>query len=198
MNPLVNVLLGVLFLRERMRPWQWAAIGIATMGVLWLTIQYGSLPWIGLALAFSFGFYALFKKLSKMEAMTGLTAEMGVLFVPVVTLLVFYYTQPGHADTIASTRTLLLFMATSLFTVGPLLLFGASARLIPLSVLGLIQYIAPTLQFLLGVFVYHEPFNSQLLIGYVLIWMALAAFTTEGLLHRRNSAKCVASTAAAS
>ncbi len=189
MNPLVNVLLGVLFVHERLRRGQWASIGIAALGVLWLTFMYGSLPWIGLTLAFTFGFYALFKKLGSLEAMTGLTSEMGILFLPVVLLLAYYYSQPGNASTIANSTTLLLFMSTSVFTVGPLLLFGAAVRMIPLSVIGLLQYIAPTLQFLLGVFVYHEPFNSHLLVGYCLIWMALAVFTAEGLYHRRKLAQ---------
>ncbi len=174
MNPLVNVLLGVLFLRERLRPWQWVGIGVAASGVLWLTTQYGSLPWIGLSLAFSFGFYGLFKKLSKLDAIPGLTTEMGVLVIPALFVLGYFFRQPGGMDSVSDSSTLLLLMSTSFFTIGPLLLFGVAARLIPLTVLGLIQYIAPTLQFIIGIFIYHEPFSSQLLVGYILIWLALA------------------------
>lgn len=186
MNPLVNVLLGVIFLRERMRIGQWLAIGVAASGVIWLTVQYGSLPWIGLTLAFSFGFYGLLKKLSKLDAIEGLSAEMGVLLPPMLLLLVYMYAQPGRIDAVAQPATFLLLMLTGVATVGPLLLFGAAARSVPLTVLGLIQYVAPTMQFLLGVLVYREPFSYQLLIGFALIWTALGIYSWEGLAHRRR------------
>lgn len=186
MNPLVNVLLGVLFFRERMRPWQWTAIGIAAGGVLWLTVQYGSLPWIGLTLAFSFGFYGLLKKLSPLDAIQGLSAEMALLVGPMLILLTYLYVQPGGAASATEPLTFGLLMFTGVATVGPLLLFGAAARSIPLSVLGLIQYIAPTIQFLLGVAVFREPFSYPLLVGFGLIWTALAIYTVEGLAYRRR------------
>ncbi len=186
MNPLVNVLLGVAFFKERMRAWQWAAIGVAAGGVLWLTVQYGSLPWIGLTLAFSFGFYGLLKKLSKLDAIQGLSAEMALLLLPMAALLAYMYAQPGGADAVLNPVTIGLLMFTGVATVGPLLLFGAAARSIPLTVLGLIQYIAPTMQFLLGVLLFKEPFSAQLLIGFVLIWIALAIYTVEGLTHRHR------------
>jgi chloramphenicol-sensitive protein RarD len=189
MNPLVNVLLGVIFLKERMRSLQWAAIGIAAAGVLWLTIQYGSLPWIGLTLAFSFGFYGLLKKLSSLDAIQGLSAEMALLVIPMLLLLASIYSQPGRPAVIMHPVTVLLLMFTGVATVGPLLLFGAAARSIPLTVLGLIQYIAPTIQFLLGVLLFKEPFSAQLLVGFVLIWIALATYTVEGLTVRRRRAK---------
>lgn len=187
MNPLVNVLLGVVFFHERLRIGQWTAIGVAAAGVLWLTIQYGSLPWIGLTLAFSFGFYGLLKKLSKLDAIQGLSAEMSLLLLPMLVLLVTIYAQPGRVDAILDPVTMGLLVFTGVATVGPLLLFGAAARSIPLTVLGLIQYIAPTMQFLLGVLLFKEPFNGVQLVGFVLIWIALALYTAEGLSHRRRS-----------
>jgi chloramphenicol-sensitive protein RarD len=186
-NPLVNVLLGVIFFKERMRPWQWAAIGIATAGVLWLTIEYGSLPWIGLTLAFTFGFYGLLKKLSSLDAIEGLSAEMGMLVVPMAALLVYLYSSSGASTVVSTPTTFLLLMCTGAATVAPLLLFGAAARSIPLTVVGLLQYIAPTMQFLLGVLVFKEPFSFQLLIGFVLIWIALAIYTTESLAYRHRT-----------
>lgn len=185
MNPLVNVLLGVVFLRERMRVWQWAATAMAATGVVWLTIQYGSLPWIALTVAFSFGFYGLLKKLSKLGALEGLSVEMGILLGPMILLLAFIYLQQDGFGLVAHAPTFGMLLLTGAFTVIPLLLFGLAARMIPLTVLGLIQYIAPTLQFLLGVLVFREPFSLQLLIGFILIWAALAMFTWEGLAHRR-------------
>ena len=188
MNPIVNVLLGVLILRERMRPWQWAATALAASGVVWLTFQYGTPPWIALIVAFSFGFYGLLKKMSKLDALDGLTVEMGLLAGPMIVLLAVTYSRPDSVGVVAQAPTLIFLMLTGVFTVVPLLLFGMAARSIPLTVLGLIQYVAPTLQFLLGVFVFHEPFSLALLIGFALIWAALFVFTWEGLAHRRRSA----------
>ena len=188
MNPLVNVLLGVLFFKERLRPWQWVSIGVAATGVVWLTVQYGSLPWIGLTLAFTFGFYGLLKKLSRLDAMEGLSAEMGLLLAPMLVLLALPYLMPDGNPVTLNPLTLVLLMLSGVATVGPLLLFGAAARSIPLTVLGLLQYIAPTMQFLLGVLVFHEPFSLQLLVGFVLIWTALAIYTLEGLARRRRYA----------
>jgi chloramphenicol-sensitive protein RarD len=188
MNPLVNVLLGVLFFKERLRPWQWVSIAVAATGVTWLTVQYGSLPWIGLTLAFTFGFYGLLKKLSRLDAMEGLSAEMGLLLAPMLVLLVVPYVMPSGNPVALDSFALVLLMLSGVATVGPLLLFGAAARSIPLTVLGLLQYIAPTMQFLLGVLVFHEPFSFQLLVGFVLIWIALAIYTMEGLARRRRYA----------
>lgn len=187
-NPLVNVLLGVLFLRERLRPVQWLSIAIAATGVLWLTARYGSLPWIALTLAFSFGIYGLLKKKSSLDSLEGLTVEMGILFVPVLIFLGLRSLQPGVGSAF-SPRIWTLLLLTGVFTVAPLLLFGAGARRIPLSVVGLLQYIAPTIQLLIGVWMYHEPFTQDNLIGFALIWLALAVYTIEGAWQRHTQSR---------
>ena len=187
-NPLVNVLLGVFFLRERLRAFQWLAIAVAAAGVLWLTIRYGSLPWVALTLAVSFGLYGLLKKKSSLGSLDGLTLEMGILFVPIILFLAFRSNQPGAAQALSSPRILVLLLLTGVFTVAPLLLFGARARRIPLSVVGLLQYVAPTIQLLIGVVMYHEPFTRDSLVGFVLIWIALALYTGEGVWRRRRRA----------
>ncbi len=187
-NPLVNVLLGVVFLRERLRSFQWLSIAVAACGVLWLTFHYGSLPWIALTLAFTFGIYGLLKKKSSLDALDGLTMEMGILFAPMLVFLVVKYGQAGAAEGVNSLRMWALLLLTGAFTVVPLLLFGAGARRIPLSVVGLLQYIAPTLQLLIGVAMYHEPFTRDNLIGFVLIWIALALYTGEGVWRHQHKA----------
>lgn len=183
-NPLVNVLLGVLFLRERLRWSQWLPVGIAAVGVAYLTIQYHKLPWIALTLAFSFGLYGLVKKVAPLSSLYGLTLETMVLFIPAV----LYLTQQemngaggfGHATLWVNVLVLL----SGVITVIPLLMFGSAARLIPLWTMGLLQYIAPTCQFLLGVLIFHEPFTTERLIGFAMIWLALLIFSTERLWFR--------------
>jgi chloramphenicol-sensitive protein RarD len=187
-NPLVNISLGYLLLKERLRPAQWAAIAVAALGVAWLTWQAGTVPWIALALAFSFGGYGLLRKTAALGALEGLSFETMVLF-PVAAAYVVWLTLHGQNAFIntASTSTRLLLAAAGPITAIPLLLFASGARQIPLSVLGLLQYLSPTLQFLLGVWLFHEPFTPDRLVGFVLIWAALALFAVEGLLRRPSS-----------
>lgn len=187
-NPLISVLLGVVFLRERLRFWQWVPIGLAGAGVLYLTWVYGSLPWIALTLAFSFGLYGLVKKTAPLGAVHGLTLETGLLFVPALGVLIYAEAigQGGFAH--SGLVTDLLLIGAGLVTTGPLLLFAAAARRIPLSLVGLFQYIAPTLQFLLGVLVYGEPFTWAKFIGFGIVWVALLIFAVEGILARRAQA----------
>lgn len=193
-NPLVNVLFGVLFLQEQMRPGQWAAIGLATLGVLYLTISLGSLPWIGLTLAFSFAAYGLLRKTAQLNSLEGLTFETSFLFLPALGYLL-YLGFTGHAvfGHTAPTTTLLLVL-TGVFTAFPLLLFGAGARRIPFSLVGILQYIAPTIQFVLGVYLYGEPFSLNKLVGFGLIWLALAVYSGESLWRRRVNAVALART----
>lgn len=191
-NPLVNVLLGVVFLRERLTLSRWVPVGLATLGVLYLTVSIGKLPWISLALAFSFGFYGLLKKISPMSSLHGLTVETSILFLPAVGYLLWVESQGtgsfGHASLLVNT-----FIAfAGLVTAVPLLLFAAAARSIPLSTLGLLQYIAPSVQFLLGLFLYHEPFTLERLIGFSLIWLALLVLTGWGYLERRRQLQTAA------
>ncbi len=180
-NPLVNVLIGALVLHEKLRAAQWAAVAVATGGVLWLTALAGGVPWIGLVLAFSWGAYALLRKTAVLGAIEGLTLET-VLLVPIAAGYLYWLGQSGHSNFgQASLGLQLLLAASGPVTAVPLLLFAAGARRIPLSTLGVLQYIAPSLQLLIGVLLYGEPFGRERVIGYGLIWVALAIFTGEGL-----------------
>jgi chloramphenicol-sensitive protein RarD len=186
MNPLVSVLLGMLFLGERMSRSQWVAVGLAVAGVVWLTVQVGHLPWVALALAFTFGFYGLIKKKLSLPTFESLGLEMCVLVVPAVAFLVVRgATGAGTLGTGVPVDSLVL-VAGGLFTATPLLLFGAAARRVPLTVLGLCQYLAPSLNFLLGVAVYDEPFDRGRLVGFAAIWLALVVFSTDFVRNTRR------------
>ena len=179
-NPLVNVLIGAAFLHERLRPAQWAAVGVAAVGVAWLTWQAGALPWIGLVLALTFAVYGLLRKTAALGAVEGLALET-LLLAPLAAAYLLWLAHGGHsgfADGDAATRLLLL--AAGPVTAVPLLLFAAGARRIPFSTLGLLQYLGPSLQLLIGVWLYREPFAYRAP-GYVLIWIALAVFSIEGI-----------------
>lgn len=186
-NPLVNVALGVLFLGERMRNGQWVAIGVAAFGVLYLTISYGSPPLIALTLAFTFGTYALIKKTTSLNALEGLSLETAILFLPVLAYLFYLGIVGKNSFGLFDLRTSLLLSCAGAATALPLLFFAAGARRIPLYMVGVLQYLAPTLQFVLGVFVYNEPFTTQRLIGFAFIWLALLLYTMEGVLWRRRA-----------
>jgi chloramphenicol-sensitive protein RarD len=189
-NPLVNISLGYLLLKERLRPAQWMAIAVAALGVAWLTWQAGTVPWIALALAFSFGGYGLLRKTAALGPLEGLSLETMVLF-PLAAAYVVWLTVHGQNAFIntGSNITRVLLMAAGPITAIPLLLFASGARQIPLSVLGLLQYLSPTLQFLLGVWIFHEAFTADRLVGFALIWLALALFAAEGLLRKPIPAK---------
>jgi chloramphenicol-sensitive protein RarD len=188
-NPLVNIMFGFFLLKERLRPAQWGAIGVAALGVAWLTWQAGTVPWIALVLAASFGAYGLMRKTAALGALEGLSFETMVLF-PIAAIYVGWLTWQGQnafINTDADSTRLLLIAAGPLTAI-PLLLFASGARKIPLSVLGLLQYLSPTLQFLLGVWVFHEAFTSARLVGFAVIWAALALYAAEGLMNanRKN------------
>ena len=187
-NPLFSVLLGLVVLKERLRPWQWVAIGLATLGVGYLTLTYGRLPWIALTLVATFGFYGLLTKTAPLDAMDGLTLETGLVFLPAAAFLLWEEIQGvgafGHAGLSAD----LLMVGTGVVTAVPLLFFGLAARRIPLSAVGILQYLAPTLQFLLGVLAYYEPFTRTHLTGYRLVWLALLIFWAEGWWQSRRPA----------
>ena len=186
-NPLVNVMLGYLVLKERLRPGQWAAIALAAVGVLWLTWQAGHMPWIALMLAASFGGYGLMRKTAKLGALEGLSFETMVLF-PFALAYLTWLTLHGENSflTTTSNTTRWLLVASGPITAIPLLLFASGARKIPLSVLGLLQYIGPTIQLSLGIFLFHEAFTAARLVGFALIWSALALYAGEGLLVSRR------------
>lgn len=184
-NPLLSVLLGVLFLRERLRPAQWIPVAIAAVGVIYLTVVYGRLPWIALTLAFSFGFYGFVKKLAPLGSLYGLTLETGIVFpVAVIYLLIVEFSGTGAFIHESAATTMLLIGAGAVTTI-PLLMFASAAKQIPLSVVGLLQYIAPTIQFLIGIFIYQEPFDRSHLIGFGIVWVALIIFWVENFLAHR-------------
>jgi chloramphenicol-sensitive protein RarD len=186
-NPLVSVLMGVVILRERLRPRQWVAIALAAAGVLYLTVYYGTVPWIALTLAGSFGTYGLLKKTAPLGPLHGLTLETGILFVPALAWLVFEDHAGRGAFLHAGPLMTLLMIGAGPVTTLPLLLFAAAARRIPLSMMGMLQYINPTIQFLLGVFLYKEPFSRGQLAGFGLVWAALLVFGAESWAATRRS-----------
>lgn len=186
LTPLVNVTLGYALLHERLRRIQWLAIALAACGVAWLAWQSGQLPWIALLLALTFGGYGLLRKTAALGALEGLSLETLILFPPAFAYLCWLMltgTSTFISTDADSTRWLLA--AAGPITAIPLLLFAAGARKIPLSVLGLLQYIAPTIQLLLGIWIFHEIFSAERMIGFVIIWSALALYALEGLWQRR-------------
>ena len=187
-TPLINVLMGVIFLRERPRPWQWAALSIAAAGVIYQTVSYGALPWIGLSLGFSFGTYGLLRKTAALGSLEGLSTEMGMMFIPAALFLIFLVGSGQSAFGDLDLARQVLLMLVGVVTAIPLLLFAAGARQIPLVTLGVLQYIAPTLQFLIGVWVYGETFTPIYQISYGLIWVALIVYTAEGFAESRRRA----------
>ncbi|RZJ12552.1 MAG: EamA family transporter RarD [Acidovorax sp.] len=178
--PLVNVAVGFVFLHERPRPGQWLAVAVAAAGVLWLTVQAGRLPWIALVLALSFGFYGLLRKVAALGALEGLALET-MLLAPVAAIVLGWWAWQGQGAIVhGDVSTLGWLLLAGPLTAVPLLLFAAGARLIPMSTLGILQYISPSLQFALGVWVFHEAFEPARLIGFVLIWGALCVYSLEG------------------
>jgi chloramphenicol-sensitive protein RarD len=181
MNPLVSVLLGCLLLHARLRPTQWTAVALAAAGVAWLTLLTGHPPWIGLVLALSFGFYGLLRKTAMLGALEGLSLETFLLFPVALGYLLWLALRDANAFSHVTLNSKLLLIAAGPITAVPLLLFAAGARRIPMSTLGLLQYLAPTLQLLLGVWLYDEPFGAQRLFGFAVIWSALALYSADGL-----------------
>jgi chloramphenicol-sensitive protein RarD len=184
-TPLVSVLFGLAFLGERLRPVQWFAVVIAASGVLWLTWENGRPPWISVTLALTFGGYGLLRKTAKLGALEGLTLET-ILLLPIAVLYLAALSLHGDSGFgAAPTGMKVLLALAGPITAIPLLLFAAGARRIPLSMLGLLQYVTPTLQLLIGVLIYREPFTGTQLIGYGAIWIALAVYSLEGLARVR-------------
>ncbi len=189
MTPLVNVLLGYFLLHERLRKAQLLAVALAGLGVLWLTWQTGHPPWIGLSLALSFGIYGLLRKTAALGPLEGLSLETFLLFPFAFGYLMWLTVHGQNAFINGSGTSQLLLLAAGPITAIPLLLFAAGARRIPMSTLGLLQYIAPSLQLILGVSLYHEPFTGDRLIGFAAIWAALFVYSAEGLRYSLKKEK---------
>ncbi len=188
-NPLLSVLLGVIFLRERLRPLQWIPIGLAAAGVLYLTFAYGSLPWIALTLAITFSIYGLVKKTAPLNSFHGLTLETAILFLPALVFLVYSEFSGTGVFLHSPAYVNLMLFGAGMVTVIPLLLFASAARRILLTSIGVLQYVNPTMQFLLGTLVYKEPFTPHRLVGFSIVWAALILYGAEGLIARRKKSK---------
>lgn len=185
-NPLISVLLGVIFLTERLRPGQIGALVIALFGVMYLTFYYGQFPWIALSLACSFGLYGFLHKKISAPALEGLCLETMVLFLPAAVMLAKWEVDGSGAFGSGGTGQMALLFGTGLITSLPLLLFGFAAQRISLTHLGLLQYIAPSINLVLGIFLYHEPFPPERMVGFALIWSALLLYMMEGTLLKRR------------
>jgi chloramphenicol-sensitive protein RarD len=186
-NPLFNVVLGVAVLHERLRRLQWTAIGIAAAGVGYMTVRLGTVPWVAFTLALTFGLYGLVtKKVRGVGPLQSLTVETALLFIPAVVYLTTLQVRGDAAFGGDGLRVTVLLALTGVATATPLLLFNAAARRIPLSLVGLLQYIAPSIAFVLGITVYGEVVGTDRLIGFLCVWAALALYTAEGLSHRRR------------
>ncbi|MGD9349848.1 MAG: EamA family transporter RarD [Desulfobacterales bacterium] len=186
-NPLVNVVLGMVFLKERLRPPQILAVVMATVGVLYLTLYYGEFPWIALTLALSFGLYGLIRKIAPVGALVGLTVETLLLSIPALICL-FYLDRLGQGSIFrVSLKLDLMLMGCSLVTALPLLFFTLGARRLYLSTMGLLQYLAPSCMFVLAVFLFREPFASAQVVTFILIWTALAIYSTDSVRYYRHN-----------
>ena len=195
-NPLVTVLMGVVILEERLRPLQWAALGLAALAVVGLAVEYGRPPWVALTLAFSFGSYGLAKKKANAGAVESLTFETIVL-APFALAYIGFLVATGASEVGPNgSLHVLLVAGTGVITAIPLICFGAAATRVSMTTLGLLQYLAPTIQFAIGVFLLHEPMPTARWLGFALVWLALIVFTVESLNHRRRQLRLVAEASA--
>ena len=195
-NPLLTIVLGVVVLKESLRPAQWVAVGIASAAIVVLTVDYGRLPWIALVLACSFATYGFVKSQTGVGAVESLTIETSVLAVPALIAVAVLAARSQLVFGHHGVGNMLLLAATGVVTAVPLLLFAAGARRLPLTVLGLLQYLAPVLQLAVGVGIRHEPMPPARVAGFALVWLALIVLTVDGLRGRRRPALDPAVTAA--
>ncbi|MGW6295150.1 EamA family transporter RarD [Streptomyces sp. NPDC055058] len=191
-NPLVTIAMGVLLLKERLRPAQWAAVGVGAAAVVVLTVGYGQPPWISLCLALSFATYGLVKKKVDLGGVESLAAESSILFLPALGYLVWLSSRGDATFTTEGTGHVLLLVASGLVTALPLACFGAAAIRVPLSTLGLLQYLTPVLQFLLGVLYFKEAMPPERWAGFALVWLALTLLTWDALRTARRTARALA------
>ncbi len=187
-NPLFSVLLGVVFFSERLRAVQSLAVFIAFIGVASLVINHGKLPMVSLALAITFSLYGVIKKTVSVPATHGMAIETLFMFVPAVGY-VFYLSNTGQSHWGQSTNTDVLFILSGLFTLIPLVLFALAAKKISLTALGMTQYLAPFSQLAIGVFIYHEPFGSERMLAFSLVWCALFIYSVDQIIHQRKKSR---------
>lgn len=192
-NPLVTIVLGMIFLGERLRPFQILAVLLALAGTLNLTVNYGTLPWISLYLAVTFGLYGLLRKTVAVEAVNGLFIETSILLPLAIGYLLFLANKGELALGAVDWRVASLIILTGPVTTTPLILFTSAARRLRLMTIGLLQYLAPTINFFLAVFLYHEPFTFTHLVTFVLIWTGLAIFMTDSIRIQRKYVKSILS-----
>lgn len=194
-NPLVVIVLGVLVLHERLRPAQWAAVGVGTVAVIVLAADYGHPPWVALTLAVTFALYGLTKKRLGLPAADGLFLESTVLTLPALGVLGWLASSGELTFGQAGAGHALLLAAAGAITAIPLLMFAGAANRLPMVGLGMLQYVAPTLQLALGVFAFHEPMPPVRLFGFGLVWLALAVFTWDGLRTARRTRRAASAAA---
>ncbi len=185
-NPLISVLMGTLLLGEKLRPWQIAAVSLAAIGVLWLTLSFGELPWISLVLAFSFALYGLVRKLAPVMPVVGFTLETAILAPLGLAYLLFVRADGSDASADATFGFRLLIVGTGAFTAVPLLCFNSAAKRLKLSTVGLFQYIAPSISFVLAVALYGEPFTRAHTVAFACVWLALAIYSLDSLRAARG------------
>ena len=185
-NPLVSIAFGVLLLRERLRPAQWFAVAVGASAVAVMSIAYGQVPWISLVLALSFATYGLIKKYVRLEGVESFSAETAVQFLPALGYLIWLGARGQSSFTAEGTGHTLLLVFSGLATALPLICFGGAARRLPLSTIGLLQYLAPAFIFLLGLFVFHEAMPAERWAGFLLVWAALSVLTWDALRNARR------------
>lgn len=190
-NPLISVLFGVIFFRERLRPIQVLALVLVVCGVIYLTVFYGRFPWIALVLSTTFAVYGLLHKKAALPALDGLCLETLVFFLPAAGYLLHSHLTGAGAFLHTGTSQSVLLAATGLITSLPLMMFGFAAHKIPLSQLGLLQYTAPTINLFIGIYLYHEDFPASRMIGFMLIWSALVLYVAESMLMRVRARRAV-------
>lgn len=183
-NPLISVVFGVVVFRERLRPWQWAAVGLGAVAVVVLTVDYGRPPWIALVLAFAFGVYGLLKKFADMPSAESLAVETAVMFLPALGFVFFLEAQGDAAFGHEGVANAVLLAGAGVVTAVPLMLFNSAAIRLPMTALGMLQYLAPVLQFAIGFLVQHEEMPPSRWAGFLLVWLALVTLTWEGLSRR--------------
>jgi chloramphenicol-sensitive protein RarD len=184
-NPLINILLGMVFLKERLRRLQTVSLVLAGIAVLYLTFHFGEFPWIALSLAFAFGFYGLIRKVAPISSLVGLFVEMLFLSGPALAYILFLHSKGVGALFHISVKIDLFLMGTAFLTAFPLLLFTRGTRRLNLSSIGFLQYIAPSCMFMLGVFLYNEPLSSAQIFAFVVIWTALFIYSTDAARYYR-------------